>query len=326
MDTTGPDGAQLLAPLRDVEPVAPSTVDVRRAVLVGARRRRTRQAVSAAAVAAVVALVLAVVPAIADWRHDSAPPANQLTEFDVLRQRLTVGSAGGYTPVSIQTGRHEQRVLLRIAAEPAAAPSANVVLYAAGRAPELDLGDPAPDVYGHRSYWLTGVPDTQLAWEWAPDAWVVIQADAVGEQARVVVHRVALSVRTTGNLRQRLPFTVADGRRLAGVITPYGATSPSAGAFVVLDDTAGQVFVGVLAGPDVLTDVLSAPGTPNTQLDGRSAAVGASTVRIYDVGFGWDVVAEAVGAQPMPGLTALAQSVTVVAGADPRSWTADPLR
>ena len=53
MESTERDGSRLLAPLRNAEPDAPSTVDIGRAVRTGARRVRVRQGLTAAVAGAI---------------------------------------------------------------------------------------------------------------------------------------------------------------------------------------------------------------------------------------------------------------------------------
>ena len=351
MDSTGQDGAQLLAPLRDTEPATLSTVDVPRAVRVGTRRRRTRQALSAAAAAAVVALVLAVIPAIVDARHDSAP-ATQVSEFDVLRQHLTVGSAGGFTPVSYESGRLEQLVRLVPApdSQQGTPGRASVTLYASGRAPVYPERQRAPDVYGHRAYWVTtkfgpaegaGKTGTTLMWEWAPDAWVVVEVESTEPGVQDLVFRVAMSVRTDANTPVRVPFTAeppdpipAMDLQLTGVITPYGTgTDVRAGALLVWADldqagASERLLIGVRRdlGTDFVTGTPRVAPDPTTQVDGRQANIADKAVTIFDVGGGWSAVAEA-GADITVPLVDWAGSLRLVDDPEQQdSWTADPVR
>lgn len=331
------DGARMLAPLRDAEPAGASTVDVAKAVRVGTRRRRTRQAVSVAAAVAVVAVVLAIVPAVLSGRNETAP-ANPVAGFDLLSQRLTVGSAGGFTPVSYETGRYRQQVRLVPAPDsPQGTPeTASVTAYASGRA-DRPVGDErAPDVYGKRAFWSSGTSGTELAWEWARDAWVFVHVDGTGEHARELAHRVAQAVRTDADTAVRVPFTIAPpggGLEVVGVITPYGtSTDPYAGALLVLGShdspgTEDRVLVGVLRDPakDLVTGGSREVGPSNTQLGGQQATVTETAVSIFDVDT-WVAVAEsAAGGSGV--LIPLAESVTVVEDSGNRgAWSADPVR
>ncbi|HEY0449398.1 hypothetical protein [Actinophytocola sp.] len=303
------DGHRLLAALRDAAPETPSTVDVGRAVRVGRRRRRTRQLTGVVVVAAVTAIVAAVIPALVGR---PLPPAHPLGEFDLMRQELSVGSAGGFTPVSYETGRYVQRVLLVPVDE--SAPRASVSAYATGRLPDFEGarwepdGAQAPDVNDHRAYWVSG--RDAVAWEWAPGAWAFAEVTGAGEDGRRLAHRVAQSVaRHPG--RVTLPFAVPDlpaPYRLVGVRTPYGTSSdPAAGALLVLDAGGTRVRLGVRRHLDrdfVTGDRRSTP-VANTDVGGRAAAVRDNSVTIFDPSPA--VVAEADG--PAPDLVALATSV-----------------
>src|SRR5882757_5074018 len=178
MEPTEHDDVRLLSVLRDVEPGARSAVSVPRAIRSGARRHRVRQAIGAAVVAGLTALGVGVLPTVLDRRD--AEPATPVGEFGVSRQEFTVGSAGGFTPVSYETGRYRQRVRLVPAPDAEGVPpGATVTLYAAGWLPGGQAaGAQAPDVDGHRAVWLDEPDGAGLAWEWSTDAWAVVHVDA----------------------------------------------------------------------------------------------------------------------------------------------------
>lgn len=324
MDPTEQDGARLLAPLREAEPATPSTVSVHRAVHSGTRRLRTRRAMTVVAAAGITALagVLAV-PVLSGPDREPVRPA--AAAFDVMRQEFSVGSAGGYTPVSYETGRYRQRVQLRLDDGPQGTPpSATVTMYAAGREPSgwEPGGEPAPEVNGRRAFWLTGTVD--LAWEWADGAWAFADIDGDGADARERIHRVAQSVEPGANASVTVPFTVprpapGDATQLVGVVTPHGTSSEvSDGALLVFSTQdaprpgggeADRVLVGVQRDPtrDLLTGKPRQAPPATIALDG-----------------GFSAVAEGPPGQQ---LLERARSVRLVANPDDRqTWTHDPLR
>lgn len=354
MEPTEKDGARLLAPLRDVEPASRSTVSVDRAIHVGARRQRARQVLGTAMVVGLTALGVAVLPSVLSGQWDAAP-ATQVGEFEVLRQEFDVGSAGGFTPVSYETGRYRQQVRLRPADGAEGLPEwANVTMYAPGRLPDRDdsrwmpEGDQAPDVHGRRALWLpeplSARDGTELAWEWGENAWAFAYVDKAGGDARGMVHRIAQSVRPGAGRTVPLPFTVPEPapdepNQLVGVISPFGTSSDVfAGGLLVFGrydpvraDDADRILVGVrrdLTHDLVSGDARQAPVT-NTQLAGHAAAVTSTAVTIVDAGAGYSAVAETTSPRlaSQQELTDLATSVRFVADpTDQRSWSTTPLR
>ena len=233
------DGAHLLAPLRTAGPESPSGVDVRRALRVGRRRARIRHAaIGAGGTGAVVAAVASV----GVFLHvlapsDPRPAAPGEDGFDVLHRAFRVGSAGGFTPDTYETGRYRQRIVLR-AADPRddTGTDAVVVMYAKGRTPQSagapgrPSGRPALPVDGHRALLLTAPVirpgATELAWEWRPGAWGFVSLKGPGADVGRA-EKVALSVRTGANDAVTRPVTVpahALGAhdRLVGVVSSIG--------------------------------------------------------------------------------------------------------
>jgi hypothetical protein len=342
MDPTDQDGERLLAPLRNVEPGRPSTVSVHRAIHAGARRQRARQVIGAVVVVGIVALGAAVLPSILSGRQHQET-ATQPGEFDVLRREFGMGSAAGFTPVSYETGRYRQRVRLVPADGADATPDrATVTMYARGWLPDLDgapwqpAGDPAPEVNGHRAFWLpspvTERSGTELTWEWAPGAWAFAHVDGVGADLRGKVHRIAQSVEPGAHAAVTLPFTLPspgpnDPNQLVGVISPFGTSSDiTAGGLLVFGrfdpvqpGGADQVRVGVSR--DLARDLVT--GGP------RDPAMTRNSVTIPDVGAGYSAIAETNSAElaSPQRLTELATAVRLVDNpADQRSWTGVPLR
>jgi hypothetical protein len=225
------DPEQLLAPLRDAAPSTPSRVNVHRAVHAGARRVWLRRAAAGAVAAVLTALAVVVVPSVVRDRA-VIPPAG-VGEFDIMRQVVTVGSAGGFTPVSYETGRDRQVVRLASAESPVA----TVTVYAPGRLGWTPDGEAAPSVNGHRAVWVPNADE--VAWEWSPGAWAVASVSG-GPEPRERAHRVALSV-SPQDSAVSIPFTVAAWGELVGVIIPR---DPAEGA-MVLASGSDRVTVGV---------------------------------------------------------------------------------
>lgn len=357
MDQTDYDGVQLLAPLRETS-LAPSAVDVHRAVHEGRRRTRNRRIVGAAT----LVLILAAIPSIAGALTqgpavDAGGPAP--AEFGVLQQAFTVGSAGGYTPLTYETGRYRQRVQLVLASLPYRQAKATVTMYPRGPlyregapfAAWKPTGERAPDVNGHRAYWL-GEPvtvhpvppnSTELAWEWADHAWAFALVEGTGDAARDKAHRVAQSVApATTDIQATLPFSVAeaavDPDQLMGAVVPYGPAG----------QTHGQMQAGLLFGDDTVEDGgnPSMAKTPEYLFVGvqQWTAIDPVTGRepqqtddrprwaLLDLTDGFTAVAEASSTKVLSqiGGTAtldrLVESVRLVAAPDdPQNWTRQPL-
>ncbi|MEU6148693.1 hypothetical protein ABZ816_01695 [Actinosynnema sp. NPDC047251] len=313
--------------MRSVRPGTDTTVDVAQAIREGKRRRRTRNALSAVAAAVVVCVVVTV----SSWAlRDRAPePA---TTLDPLRQAVSAGSAGGFTPVAYRTAADRQEIALGLADHPDT-PGGAVTLYPAGGHPGQTgpdwrpAGDPAPDVAGRAAVWS----GTDVVWEWADRAWAVVRLDAAFPDLRDRAHRVAQSVVADGR-PVTVPFTLDPDVpvRLVAVRVPVRSTgSPAAGELAAVELARGgaTVVVGLrsdaLPGRDLPADALVA---------GRPAAVTGDGVTVLDpggrygvrvaVGHG-DAVAAFGG---IAGLSALAATaVPVPDPADRRSWTPDPL-
>jgi hypothetical protein len=318
MEPTERDALRLLAPLRDAEPPGPSTVDVSRAVRTGARRVRVRQVMTAAVAAVVTGLAVVAVPMVIN-RPQTVEPARPAAEFPVLRQQFTVGSAGGYTPVSYETGRYRHRVELG-PAYGEGSDRATVTMYPRGRSPWNPGGEQAEDVNGHKAFWVpnpvTGqASGTELAWEWSDGAWGFAYVNGVDQDARHRAHVVAESVAGDTDVPVTVPFTIpapADPLRLLGVITPYGTSSDrTSGALLVLGSAdEDRILVGVQR--DLARDLVA--GQPRNA-PAISVAAGA----------GYTAIAESD--QSGRPLAELAGSVRLVQDpADLGSWVSNPIR
>ncbi|WP_279578990.1 sigma factor [Fodinicola feengrottensis] len=291
------DGVRLLSSLRDSEPDGPIAVDVRRAVRSGRRQVRVRQAaLPIAGAIAVVALVAGV--AFAVHQPQTPTPAAHSGSFDVRRQAFHVGSAGGFTPVTYETGRYRQVIQL-VPADDQAMPAtdATVTLYAAGWYPYRNGqewspgGESADSVDGHRARWLappmirSGA--VELAWEYAPGAWGFVSLRGPSA-SRDRAYKVALSVWPGAHDAVPMPAQIKasalGGTQVVGTISPIGTKSWATRVVEVLygsDDPpmppnsdTGYVGVGLQQPPD----------TPaaTTQIGGKPAAVTPTRISFTD--------------------------------------------
>ncbi|TCO58160.1 hypothetical protein [Actinocrispum wychmicini] len=196
MDHFDEEGTTLLAPLRDVEPTARSSVDIAHARKVGRRRQRSRVV---AGVVAVVVAVAAPTVLVAGWPHGDVLPAGPGDYFDPLEQVVTVGSAGGFTPRTYRTGRDKQVIELVWAAGDG--PTATVTVY------------PPAAAKGSGDY----------AWEWTPGAWATISVAGAGGDLKDRLARVAESVRPDLHKPVTLPFSLPAtlNKDLVGVSYDY---------------------------------------------------------------------------------------------------------
>ncbi|MCK2241378.1 MULTISPECIES: hypothetical protein [unclassified Crossiella] len=295
---------ELLAPLRQAGPRTPSTVSVPAAIRAGTRRRRVRQLAGTAVVAVVTVLIALLVPALLGGLF-RAEPARPAVGFDPLRQAFRVGSAGGFTPVSYETGRDRQRIrLVRADGSPGLA---TITLSGSGPAP---AGEAAPAVHGRRAVWS----GDGVAWEWTDGAWGLVGGVPDREQA----HRVAQSVESGAGTPVRLPFEQprpVPPDEVLGVISPYGSTERVTDAVLLVLGRPGateaeRVLVGTQGdlGRDPVTGQSRQAPRWDTELGGRQAAVTGTAVLIAGTGGGPAAVAlsGSVGGQR---LAELAQAV-----------------
>jgi hypothetical protein len=296
----------LLGQLADTEP-PPARVDLDAAIAAGRRGRRWRwmrggglALVAAGAVAAVVAALL-VVPSQRPG-HQAAGSTVTPARFNVLVPYASfgwlppgfqTGAVGGTMPTSTPVGLTLVAVshgrFIELSVNPAG------TCHVAGRA--LLCGayntmnavrSRAPDVRGHLAYWLLG---GQLAWEYAPGAWSVLEwTDAnvrwppTGAE-RTAVLRVAAGVRYGQSTPIRFPYWISGlptGWRVSAV--DY---TPLAGQLVVqtlqLDDYQGKVGnfavtdvdeVQIFAAPAAHSDFSCPQGTgQHVTLDGSAAVL-----------------------------------------------------
>ncbi len=222
------------------DPLPPSGVDVRRAVRVGRRRSRARRGVGAAIVVAVLALGAATAPQWLSAVPGRGGPAeagrvtcpatpttvdsDTLAEFDVLRRLINPRAITGAGELDYETARLWQRLRLRMGPGET---MLDVVLYAQHVTPIAPMTPTAPpgpvdlaaatqtDVV-QGGYWLPGGPDAdpadaaRLAWQWAPDAWVVLTADGPGQVSdlRATAAQVASALSFGPDALVRSPFMI----------------------------------------------------------------------------------------------------------------------
>jgi hypothetical protein len=338
-DQTERDAIRLLDPVRDMEP-GPSSVDVHRAIRDGRRRVRHRRVASVAAAVVALAMVAVSAPSIADAirdgrAHSGAAP----TEFDPLRQEISVGSTSGFTPLTYETGRYRQRVRLGMESNLDGPDRAIVTVYPRGRLPSFwkPGGERAPDVNGHRAYWMNLNTSGQIAWEWAEGAWAFAVVN-VREDVRNRAHRVAQSVSFakthTFVAPVRAPITMAppdinDGDlQFFGTVSSYGEKGEVAGRLQFLLVFGGPEPERYDLGPGNFVLV----GVRQAQAVEPTFGSGVGTIARPDIGGGFTAVAEAVSERIVnrigkDRLTELADSVRLVPGSsDPQNWTTQPLR
>jgi hypothetical protein len=318
------EGATLLAPLRDAEPSMRSGVDVTRAMRAGRRHQRNRLVVGVVAAVTLVALPAFTLPALVHNFMQNTPAAPPVGEFDMFKQVMTVGTAGGFTPYSYRTGRFEQAVDLGHTF--GGTGSARVTMYAQGRSGPINTSEPAENVNGLLAYWQSGLKDPTLAVRWAENGWAIVTANS-GTDLDIVdrTHRIAQSVGfNVAHVAVKVPFKfvkmpVGPSLRVVGVTE--GIRSMSAQVLLSTSDETGAPVLAIGAAWEAPND-----STPNDMIDGHEAIVGDKSVSILNVdGKGaqlsvrYDDVAQVGG---ISGLKVIATSTELVPDATNRAnWT-----
>lgn len=320
------EAARLLEPLRQPEPPTASGVDVGRAMRTGRRTVRVRQvAGTLACVVAVLGIAFAVtVP------YQYSPPTKEADhEFGAATQEFAIGSAGGFTPLTYETGKFRQQATLTTDNGDT---DAVVSLYPKGKLPHVDgepwkpTGEAAPDVNGGTALWPTkpvaGDEAVELAWQWRPDAWAVVSVtgpDADRDRA----HKVALSVEADADIDVKVPATfptpAAGTVEKSAVISTLRSIGDHERSerinevrYRVSGDDSDWITVGIREPqPDI--------DNPTT-IDGRPALVEPNKVTFLDnTGLFVEVSAESVLDEP---LTAFAARVELTSDSD---WSPPPL-
>jgi hypothetical protein len=195
------DGARLLGPLRTMDVPASDGVSVTRAIRSGKRTK----AVRVAAAGVFVLIIAGMLPLLIR----PAPDRVVAGPFDPLVRTISVGSAGGFRPVTYVTGRESQTILLT--PDSKGYESAHVVVNAP-RAVGAPSGEPLPDINGRRALW-TG---TNVAVEWEPGAWAFVHVQGFPDD-RDRARLLAESLRFDEHVQIKVPFTVETSWQLDGV-------------------------------------------------------------------------------------------------------------
>jgi hypothetical protein len=337
---------RLLGPLRDDDPLPPSTVDIWQAVRDGRRRIRARWAGVGTVVVVVLAIVVPILSHTAVGGAQVGPAVQQESGigFDPLRRVITVGDVPGTAPLSYGTAKHWQQLTLTVNKSGFAqvivyAPGWKAT-YATGGVVRPDTGTQAEPVAGRTAYWLNrtlgGQQGPMLAWEWADDAWAFVQPQGAeaDKPDKDMMHRVATAVRVGDGEQVTMPFTVPvpKGHHLIGTATQI---RPSGDPFVrtgLLFDTEDphdpDRYASNQRGFQVSVENGWKVGQQfgaNRQLDGLPARVVDGQVHIFALASGFAVDVQGAGSQDT--LSAIARSVHLVSTLDDRStWVSQPLR
>ncbi|WP_163507035.1 hypothetical protein [Fodinicola acaciae] len=277
------DGKRLLASLRGVEPDDHTSVDVSRAVRSGRRQVRMRHSVLPAAGGLAVILLVATLALVVQQTRGAQQPVAGRGAFPVAEQAFRIGSAGGLTPLTYQTGRFRQRVELGPAdGSGLSGITAAVTMYARG-AVASPTGSPTDPVDGRPAYWITadGANPVELAWQYAPDAWGFVTVTGRGA-SRDRAYKVALSVTTGAHDPVTAPVvvppsTIGDGYRIVGYRSTIGPkVRPHRYVEVLygIDDEGGWIAAG-----------LTSPGqrgAGSSTVGGRPAVETATSVTFTD--------------------------------------------
>jgi hypothetical protein len=343
MDDTEREIEKLLAPLREDVPAPTSRVSIEQAVVAGRRRLRARSRLAGAAVALAVVMVCGLLAVALRGPGGADSVAAPTGGFDVLTRSFQVGSAGGFTPRSYESGRHRQQVQLRPERPaPGQIGQATVTLYAPGHLPPslppdwAPSGRRMPDVYGREAVLLdtpvTAPGGVELAWRWSDTAWAFAHLDADFPDLAQRAHRVAQSVLPVPAEPLAVPFTVLPpgDLQITGVRVPVGEGGERGAVLFGEGGDAPPIGPDFGVAVSLRSDLTPGPDAPVTGVvAGRSASVRADRVILFDVAPGLSVVAEAApGARGDPAaLEALAASVELAGDpGDPATWPTRPVR
>ena len=345
--------------------VAPAcSVTVDRGISEGRRGVRNRQlaGVGAGAVAVVAAVAIGV-PALAPAGHASpvsqGPAAGSaVPRFSGGSDPLTVAAAFGWLPAglnTLQVGTQPGQPDQIEATGPDPAVDFDLSVYAEGQQviPQHFKGGivaphtSAPSVDGHDAYWtfvpgssestLEGVAD--LVWEYAPDAWAVLEYDApdIGTNSAETIYKVAESVTFSGPAAQPMPFHLQQPANLPVQDASVSSTARRLiNAAVDFDIAQSPTHTG---SGSRLTIVAAAPGhldipagsdgtTTDITVDGHKAqletASNFSRLSVYGVN-GMDVEIQASGTEltsinASGGLVAYFHTITWL-GLNSVNWT-----
>nr|WP_157528610.1 hypothetical protein [Kibdelosporangium sp. MJ126-NF4]CEL19514.1 hypothetical protein [Kibdelosporangium sp. MJ126-NF4]CTQ94686.1 hypothetical protein [Kibdelosporangium sp. MJ126-NF4] len=201
MDRNEDDGLLLLAPLRDAEPDIRTGVDIDKAKRVGRRTVKNRMIASVAAVVSLVVLAGVAVNAIGSMPESVAPAKGP---FDVFRQVITVGTAGGFTPDSYESRPDMQIVTLRRTDDGPGTVRVEVVRE--DRAVSTETAEEAGIVYGLPAHWI-GTQRTTLQWRLANGVVAQASSDVQLPDIQNKLHKVAEAVQPADRPLS-MPFTL----------------------------------------------------------------------------------------------------------------------
>jgi hypothetical protein len=315
MDRIEDDGTTLLAPLRDVVPAGQSAVDIAKAKAVGRRQSRRRMVAGMVAAASLVVVAGIGVPALINNLPDATTPAGATSEFDIFKRVVTVGSAGGFTPVTHETFKDRQVIGLMRA--DGGQGTATIKVYAPASSPAYpDRYDRrADDVNGRVAYWVDGEP--MLAWKWAEHAWATVTWDNVPDaDVKDKIHRVAQSV-LPHEEPVTTPFTLARNDALVLRSVEVSPKSAESWAFFTYASPDGPLTISVGLRP-------AEPGmVADTTVDGHPAMAHSNGVWLLDTGHNLRAVAVSDGKNGAPELLKqVAAGIRVVADpADRATWS-----
>lgn len=339
LDHDETDGRRLLASLRGLEPDTDSAVDVSRAVRSGRRQVRLRHSVLPAAGGLAVVVLIATLALVIQQARTPQQPAAGTGSFSIAQQAFGVGSAGGLTPLTYETGRYRQRIELGPAdGSQLSGITAVVTMYARGVLPYRNgavsspTGEAADPVAGRLTYWLT--PDNanpvELAWQYAPDAWGVVTVTGNGA-SRDRAYKVALSVTTGGHETFTAPVVVpasalGDGYRVVGIRGSIGPKVRSSRFIEVLygRDDAPQPPGG---GTGWIAAGLTKPapsGTGTGQVAGRPTTETSTSVSFTDGSGIFVAASDSDYLTSFGGLPALRRAAAAASPAAGFHWPAIP--
>jgi hypothetical protein len=226
----------ILNQFRDEE-LPPSTVDVRRAVLAGRKRRRVRTLIVICGVVVAVAAGAVTVPLLVSARPNPGPvtpndpdcgsptparPAQQTWQrFDPLLAEIDASGVVGFHITTAATSTHWQHVELdngdnRVLVVLFACGGQPPLIDAEGKAVPLEPaeGEPADPVGGTPAYWIRQpgtIGGLALAWQWTRGAWAMVMDGSPSrtlDGAQALVTQVAPQLRFGAGAPVRSPFSM----------------------------------------------------------------------------------------------------------------------
>jgi hypothetical protein len=243
------------------------------------------------------------------------------TGFDVLQRWINVRGVSGVELLDYETARLWQRVRLKTVGSETVL---DIVMYArdgrptlqltANAAPEagfLGTGTPTDEIPG--GYWVGGGQDpdpsvARLAWQWAPNAWVLLTAEGPAQLAelRATATQVASALRFGPDAPVYSPFMiqVPHCTRLVSTSLMHGTSSNGtpwtrfALGFGTADtvDSTNPLLSPANSAPSITVSADSGatpadkPGSATLEVDERPAAYIGGRLVVYDVdGFALEV-------------------------------------